>query len=178
MMNWIQSGSKFFHYMGFGGDRQATWWGWLAAIVVGAGFVSQSLRLPSVRANLFRLSGLKLLGLAVAIAAGILEKVVFRKWVVDWVLAHGLGWPLQVAASAAAFGLMHAVWGLMGRSMRAAVGATLATGTLGAALALVYVVSGRVLAPGVMAHFAINALIVPGLVLAATRGEMSATSRK
>jgi membrane protease YdiL (CAAX protease family) len=48
-----------------------------------------------------------------------------------------------------------------------------ATGMLGVALAIVFVVGGRSLAPCIAAHFLINALIEPGLVLAATRGEMS-----
>jgi len=46
------------------------------------------------------------------------------------------------------------------------------TALLGGALAIVYVIGGRSLAPCVAAHFAINALLEPGLVLAATRREM------
>jgi membrane protease YdiL (CAAX protease family) len=65
------------------------------------------------------------------------------------------------------------VWGLFGRSVRAARGATIATGALGAALAIVYLVAGRSLAPCIVTHFVINALIEPGLVLAACRGEMA-----
>jgi hypothetical protein len=40
------------------------------------------------------------------------------------------------------------------------------------ALAIVYLVAGRNVAPCVAAHFLINAFIEPGLVLAAVRGEM------
>jgi uncharacterized protein len=57
--------------------------------------------------------------------------------------------------------------------MRAAIGATIATGVLGAAPALVYLAADRNLAPCIAAHFLINALIEPGLVLAAIRGEMA-----
>ena len=158
--------------MGFAPDRAGTIQGWLLACVVTALFVWQSMRLPSVRANLLLPSFLKLLGLAVAIAAGFLEEIIFRKWLMDYVRDQDMGAVIQVAASALAFGLAHGVWGAMGRSWRAAAGATIATGILGAALALVYLVAGRSLAPCIAAHFAINAFIEPGLVLAATRGEM------
>jgi len=63
--------------------------------------------------------------------------------------------------------------GLMGKSIRAAVVAAIATGFLGAMLAVVFLLSGRRLAPCVVAHFAINLFAEPGLVLAATRGEMA-----
>ena len=172
VMNLMYKPAGFFRYMGFGSTNPASMWGWLAALVVTALFVRASLRFPSVRENLFRPSGLKLLGLAVAVTAGMLEEVMFRKWIMDALLTRGFGWLPQILASALAFGLLHGVWGLMGRSLRAAIGSTVATGALGGALAVVYLLSGRNLAPCVVAHFLINALIEPGLVLAATRGEM------
>src|SRR5258708_16468918 len=66
-MNWMRNGLGFIRYLGFAPGRYGSAWGWLAAIVVTALFVCQSVRLPSVRQNLFRLSGLKMLGLAVAV---------------------------------------------------------------------------------------------------------------
>ncbi|HEY8048216.1 MAG TPA: CPBP family intramembrane glutamic endopeptidase, partial [Ramlibacter sp.] len=90
-------------------------------------------------------------------------------------LAHEGVWQLtQVVGSALAFGAAHAVWGLFGRSLRAAAGAMIATGLLGAGFAVVYLLSGRNLMPCIAAHFGIDALLEPGLVLAATRGEFSA----
>ena len=80
---------------------------------------------------------------------------------------------LSAAASALAFGLAHGVWGAFRGSLSTAIGATIATGLLGGALAVVFVVSHRVLAPVVTAHFLINVFAEPGLVLAAVRGEMS-----
>jgi hypothetical protein len=65
------------------------------------------------------------------------------------------------------------VWGLFGRSIGAAWGAMVSTTVLGAALAVVYVVSARSLAPCIVSHFLVTGLIEPGLVLAAVRGEMS-----
>jgi membrane protease YdiL (CAAX protease family) len=170
----LGNGWRFVAYMGFAPGRAGTALGWAAALLVVIGFVRVSLRMPSVRANLWRPSGLKLLAVAVAITAGILEEAVFRKTIMDAAMRHGLTAPTQVLLSALAFGVAHGVWGLFGRSLRAAVGATVATGLLGGALAIVYVVAGRSLAPCIAAHFAINLAIEPGLVLAATRGEMRA----
>jgi hypothetical protein len=158
--------------MGFAPGRAGTVVGWLLAGIVTGAFVWQSARLPSVRANLVRPSFLKILGLAVAVAAGILEEVIFRKWLMDYLSDQAIGPLMQILASGLAFGLAHGVWGLMARSLRAAAGATAITGSLGVALGFVYIIAGRSVAPCIAAHFLINAFIEPGLVLAATRGEM------
>lgn len=164
---------RFIAYLGFAAARTGTTAGWIVAAAVVIAFVLLAARLPSVRATMFRASWLKALGLAVAVTAGILEEVVFRKLLMDWVADQSHGATVQVLVSGLTFGAAHGVWGLFDRSVRAAVGATMATGVLGAGLAIVYIASGRSLAPCVAAHFLINALVEPGLVLAAARGEMN-----
>jgi CAAX protease family protein len=170
----LRDGWHFVAYLGFAPARAGTALGWVGAVLVAVAFVRVSLGMPSVRANLWRPSGLKLLAIAVAVAAGILEEAVFRKTIMDSAMHHGLGPLTQVVLSALAFGLAHGVWGLFGRSLRAAIGATVATAILGGALAVVYIIAGRSLAPCIAAHFVINLAIEPGLVLGATRGELSA----
>ena len=173
LMNLRVNGWRFLGYLGFAPGRAGHLAGWIAAAIVVAVFVRLSLRFPSVRAHLFRPSWLKLLALLVAITSGILEEVMFRRWPMNYLHEHGYGPVLQVLGAGLLFGLLHGVWGFMGGSLRAAWGATLATGFLGVMLAIVFLAAGRSLAPCVVAHFLINALIEPGLVLAATRGEMS-----
>jgi membrane protease YdiL (CAAX protease family) len=172
VVNWAWSGWRFVHYLGFAPNRAGAAMGWAAALLVVLIFVALACRLPSVRANLIRPSLLKLLALGVAVAAGILEEVMFRKWVMDWLHTSGYGAGLQILGSAISFGAVHAIWGLMGKSLRAASGAMLATSFLGGMLAVVYLLAERSLAPCIAAHFLINVFIEPGLVLAATRGEM------
>jgi hypothetical protein len=172
VLNLRISGGRFVRYLGFAPGLSGTVVGWVAAALVVAIFVALALRLPSVRANLFRPSFLKLLAVAVAIGAGILEEVMFRRWTMNWLMSQGCGGVIQVLGAGLLFGAAHGVWGLMGKSLRAAIGATLATGFLGSMLAIVFLLAGRSLAPCVIAHFVINLLIEPGLVLAATRGEM------
>ena len=165
--------AKFLAYIGFAAGRHGAPLGWLLALAVTAVFTAFSLRLPSVRENLFRPSGLKLLALPMALFAGILEEAVFRSTLMNYIEHQGAGLAVQVMVSGLAFGLAHGVWGLFGKSLRAMLGATLVTGMLGTALAAVYVAAGRQLMPCIAAHFLIDALIEPGLVLAACRGEMS-----
>jgi membrane protease YdiL (CAAX protease family) len=117
-----------------------------------------------VRKHLLARTWLKLLAVVVALAAGILEEVVFRKWVMDYLNNRGHSSLVQVIASAASFGVAHLVWGV--KSVAAGINAILSTALLGLGLAVVYLMSGRSLAPCIVAHFLVTALIEPGLVLA------------
>ena len=150
--------------------------GWILALIVAAAFTAMACRLPSVRANLFTFSWLKVLGLAVAISAGFCEEAIFRKLLMDYLARDGVGLTLQVLASGLAFGLVHGIWGAFKGSVTAAIGATVATGVLGLGLAVVFLASHRVLAPCIVSHLLINALAEPGLVLAAVRGEMGSAT--
>ena len=174
VVNLSANGGRFVRYLGFAPHRSGSLVSWIAGALVVGLFVALALRLPSVREQLLRPSLLKLLAIAVAVFAGILEEVVFRRWTMNWLQSSGHGAALQVLGSALLFGLAHAIWGLMGGSARAALGAMLATCLLGGMLAVVFLLAGRSLAPCIAAHFFINLLIEPGLVLAATRGEMGA----
>lgn len=166
---------RFLRYAGFPPAGTGVF-GWLLAFVVAFAFVSYAAKLPSVRANLFRPSLLKVLAVLVAIAAAFCEECIFRKLLMDSLMRHGFGTPIQIMISALAFGIAHSIWGLMRGSIGAALRATLATGTLGLALAILYVVSDRILTTCVITHFLINLFAEPGLVLAAVRGEMSAAA--
>ena len=173
LMNLQISGWRFVYYLGFARGLTGKPAGWVGALVVTLIFVAFALRLRSVRENLFRPTWLKLLAFGVAMSAGILEEVMFRRWTMNWLMAQGHGAFVQVLGAGVLFGVIHGIWGLMAKSFQAALGATVATGILGVMLAIVFLLAGRSLAPCIAAHFAINLLIEPGLVLAATRGEMS-----
>jgi uncharacterized protein len=173
LLNLRVNGWRFVRYLGFAPGLSGSVSGWLGATVVVVLFVAFAMRLPSVRENLFRPSFLKLLAIFVAIGAGILEEVIFRRWVMNYVAERGFDPVVQILASGLLFGLAHGVWGLFGMSLRAALGATISTGLLGLMLGAVFLLAGRSLAPCICAHIAINLCIEPGLVLAAVRGEMT-----
>jgi len=169
-VNLYFSTPRFLRYCGF--TTFAGYPAWAMAFIVAAFFIYHSSRLPSVRANLVHMDGLKMLAIGVGIAAGFCEEAVFRKMLMDH-FAH-LGWAgiAQIAISALAFGFAHAIWGLFRGSLRAALGAMVATGSLGILLAVVFVIGGRNLAPCIISHMLINFFAEPGLVLSALRGEM------
>ena len=62
------------------------------------------------------------------------------------------------------------VFGIFTGNFRAGVGASLATGVMGAALGVVYIASGRSLLPCMAAHTVINLFLEPWLILAAASG--------
>jgi hypothetical protein len=163
----------FLIYLGFlAGRHTPRSAGDAAALVVAVAYIALCRRLPSVRAEFVRPSGLKLLAIALAVVAGCLEEIVFRAYLMDSLQSGGLGVILQILLSGLLFGLAHGIWALFRGSWQAGFGAIVATGILGASLAIVYVVGGRSLAPCVAAHFLLNIFAEPGLVLAAVRGEM------
>ncbi len=102
LMNLQISGWRFVRYLGFAPGLTGRPAGWIGAALVTLIFVALSLRLPSVRENLFRPTLLKLLGIALAISAGILEEVMFRRWTMNWLMAHGQGAFVQVLGAGAA----------------------------------------------------------------------------
>lgn len=157
-------------YLGFTEPAPAL--GWVLATAVALLWIGVAARLPSVREHLVRVSGLKLLALAVAVAAGICEEAIFRKLLMNALARGGHGALTQLGVSAAAFGVAHAVWGAFRGSLRVAASVTAVTGALGLLFGLVFLASARNLAPCVASHFAINLFVEPGLVLAAIRGEM------
>jgi hypothetical protein len=138
--------------------------GWAAALVVAAAFVAYSYRgVPAVAEYFFKTSPFKLLGLALAVPSSIVEEIFFRQFIMDALAAGGQAIVVQILVSAAGFGVVHAVWGLWS-SRRAAVGAAVATGVLGLALAVVYLLSARVVLPCIVAHFLINLALEPWLI--------------
>jgi uncharacterized protein len=163
---------RFLRYTGFK-DSNAGTLGWASAAVITVLFLAYSARLPSVRSHFIRISWLKILAVAVAITAAFCEETIFRKFLMDTLQNHGFGTVVQLAASAVAFGVAHAVWGLFRGSVVAALRVVLVTGALGFGLAVVYLISHRIVAPCIVAHFAMNLFAEPGLVLSALKGEMS-----
>lgn len=159
-------------YLGFGDLAAVSVVAWAAAAVVTIGYVVWAATLSPVRYYLFRPDLLKALAVVAAIFAGIVEEVIFRKLIMDWLSEQGYGIALQIAASALAFGLVHLVWGA--RRLAAGINAFLSTTILGAALAAVYLLSDRNLALCVLAHIIISALIEPGLVIAAAEDRLGA----
>jgi membrane protease YdiL (CAAX protease family) len=139
---------------------------WIAATVVTASYIFYSVRgLPTVATLLGRISPFKLLALVIAIPASIVEEVFFRSFLMNLLAAHNQNVVVQILASGVAFGIVHFFWGIRG-GMSAVVGAVRSTTLLGLALAVVFVMAGRIVFPCVVAHFVINLVLEPWLLYA------------
>ena len=139
---------------------------WTATLIVALGYIFYSIRgLPTVAALLGRLSPYKLIALVIAIPSSILEEVFFRSSLMNLVASHHQGVIVQVLVSGLAFGIAHSFWGIRG-GMSAVYGAVRSTTLLGLALAVVFVIAGRIVFPCVVAHFIINLVLEPWLLYA------------
>ena len=93
---------------------------WIAALAIALAYAAASMiSLPAIRAKVFTLSRLKLLGVVFALITGTFEEWFFRKWLMDLGAGHSLSAIWQIAGSGVIFGLAHAIWGLFGGNLRA-----------------------------------------------------------
>jgi membrane protease YdiL (CAAX protease family) len=161
----ISDPRAFIANLGFAPGLSGSGPAWALACVIAVLYVWSARSIGDVREHMFRPSGLKAVAVVTALVAGIVEEVIFRRWVMDYLDRAGHGVVVQVVASGLTFGLVHLLWGI--RNLAAGVNAAVSTSLLGFGLAVVYIVGDRSLAPCIVAHFVISALIEPGLVLAA-----------
>jgi len=170
-------GDSFLHPLGFESGITGTPAAWVLALLFATLCIAFTItHFPRVQDTWREISFLKLLSLWAAVGAAVVEEAFFRRIIMDGVMGAGGGVPLQIFASAVVFGVAHALWGLIKGSPHVAFTAAGATGIIGAALAVVYVVGDRSLAPCIAAHFAIDAVIQPGLLLSAVSGQWGKTA--
>ncbi len=164
-------GDSFLHPLGFESGLTGTPASWVLALLIAATCIAFTIKnFPLVAQTWREISFLKALSLWAAVGAAVVEEAFFRRIVMDSVMQAGGNVLFQVIASALIFGIAHALWGLIKGSIHVALTAAVATTVIGAALAVVYVVGDRSLAPCIAAHFLIDAVIQPGLVLSAVSG--------
>lgn len=145
----------------------APWYAWVIALLVSIAFVIYTFKaIPFVLKMQREVSIFKLVGL-LAIVGGILEEVVFRRWLMDLLLSWDLGFVLQILISGFAFGLGHIMWGIFGKDKGFSKGAFFSTSILGFLLAAVYLIGNRNIGPCIISHSLINIIIEPWLMLAA-----------
>lgn len=166
----IAKPDEFIRYLGFAPGQAGTVSAWLLAALVAIAYVRSAAKIADVRHHLIRPSALKGIAVVAAVMAAILEELIFRKWVMDYLHRGGYGALVQILASGLAFGLVHLMWSV--KNLAAGVNAVLSTAILGCALGVVYIMGDRSLAPCVVAHFLITALIEPGLILAAVKDKL------
>jgi membrane protease YdiL (CAAX protease family) len=163
----LQTGGLGFvgRLLGFGAPSIAPL-AWALGLMIAGCYTALSMRsLPFIREHALDLNGLKLLAIVFALVTGTFEELFFRKWLMDWLSRREAALVLQIVVSGLAFGVVHAVWGFLGGSLRAAMTSMVYTTALGWALAFVYIDAGRQLAPAAWSHILINLAIEPWLLL-------------
>ena len=171
VMNIISNGFAAFMYgIGFNQSALEIPLAWVIATVVTIGYVAYtSFVMPTVKENFLKFDWLKLIGIYAALSSGILEEIVFRRVLMDWLYYNDFGVVLQVLISGVAFGAVHFAWGLIKGSWRTGLGAAIATTVLGILLAIVYIVADRNVLPAIMAHMVINMFLEPWMILHVVR---------
>jgi len=156
-----------FENLGLTMDTFAPLHAWIFMIFVTLAYVIYTFKvIPFVYNMQSELSLFKLVGL-LAIVGGILEEVVFRRWLMDLLMGHGYGFVIQIIISGVAFGFAHIVWGFFGRDRQFLIGSFLSTTFLGFALAILYLISFRNIGTCIISHSLINIIIEPWLLLSA-----------
>ena len=160
----------FISYLGFTTSNSGTALSWALGLAVVVLYCFSAAKIPEVKSYMFKMDRLKAVAIVAAVFAGIMEEVIYRKWIMDYLETQDFSVILQVILSGLAFGISHLLWGI--KNIKAGVNAFISTSLLGIALAIVYLVSGRSLAPCIVAHFIITALIEPGLLIAAKNDKL------
>jgi len=160
----------FVSYLGFTNSNGSNILSWLSALILVIIYCFSSSKIYAVKYYMFKINMLKVVSIFAAIFAGIMEEIIYRKWIMDYLNSHDYSLILQVVLSGLAFGVVHLIWGI--KNIKAGVNAFISTALLGFALAIIYLVSGRSLAPCIVAHFMITALIEPGMLIAAKNNKI------
>lgn len=169
--SWLGQEIMLVENLGFSAGELAPPHVWIIAIGFAVAYISYSFwAVPFVRAQQHELSLFKAIGVIAAFASGIMEEVVFRRWLMDTALALGVPSAGQVILSAVVFGACHLIWHVFSADRRFSPFAAVSTVVAGAALAIIYLLADRSVGPCIVAHIMINLVIEPWLVLAAVSG--------
>jgi membrane protease YdiL (CAAX protease family) len=175
IMSWSGRNIPMVQDLGFERGTWAPLHAWFTALLFAGAYITYTFRvLPFVREHWREISLFKLIGVPAAFASGIMEEVVFRRWLMDTALSHGIGSAGQVLVSGIIFGLFHLAWHAFSADRRFSFYGAASTMVAGAALAMIYLIGDRNLGPCIAAHMLINLVVEPWLVLAAVSGASAA----
>ncbi|MGA3601388.1 CPBP family intramembrane glutamic endopeptidase [Lysinibacillus agricola] len=145
---------------------------WIFTLLIVIGYIAYTIiALPFVRAHLFTFSWLKIIGIWAAIVTGIVEEVIFRHLLMEYLLSIAFSDILQILISGLLFGMAHGAWILLRGDWKIALPVIICTTILGSLLAMLYIMAGRSTFAPIVAHILINLVIEPWLMLSAVSGK-------
>ncbi|WP_263706306.1 CPBP family intramembrane glutamic endopeptidase [Shouchella tritolerans] len=124
------------------------------------------------------MSSLKLIGVWAAIATGIVEEVLSRHLLMDFLQYLHVSDVLKILLSGTVCGLAHGTWGILRRDVKIGLPVIISITILGCFLATLYILSGRNTFAPIVAHMLINLIIEPWLKLSAISGKWTMSKLK
>lgn len=144
---------------------------WILSILIAIGYIIYTAKaVPFVRDQLFTFSWLKVIGIWAAFVSSIVEEILFRQVLMDWLMSLDYSIIIQVLASAIIFGIAHGAWIFLRGELKIAIPVIISTTILGGLLAILYIIADRHILAPIVAHILINLFIEPWLILSAVTG--------
>lgn len=152
---------------------------WILTILIAIGYIIYTAKaVPFVRDQLFTFSWLKVIGIWAAFVSSIVEEILFRQVLMDWLKSLDYSIIIQVLASAIIFGIAHGAWIFLRGELKIAIPVIISTTILGGLLAILYIIADRNILAPIVAHILINLFIEPWLILSAVTGKWNSVIKE
>lgn len=152
---------------------------WILSILIAIGYIIYTAKaVPFVRDQLFTFSWLKVIGIWAAFVSSIVEEILFRQVLMDWLMSLDYSIIIQVLASAIIFGIAHGAWIFLRGELKIAIPVIISTTILGGLLAILYIIADRHILSPIVAHILINLFIEPWLILSAVTGKWNSVIKE
>jgi CAAX protease family protein len=145
-----------------GWGQPTRWWALAFGVGIALAYSAITALNPRIGPHLLEFTWLKLLAIAAAVVAGLVEETIFRGYVMTTLGRMSYGLVVQVLLSALFFALVHFYAFAAPLSILVVQGLTF---LLGVALAITYVIGKRSLTPVIISHALIDVIIEPWLLL-------------
>lgn len=152
---------------------------WILTFLIAIGYIIYTAKaVPFVRDQLFTFSWLKVIGIWAAFVSSIVEEILFRQVLMDWLKSLDYSIIIQVLASAIIFGIAHGAWIFLRGELKIAIPVIISTTILGGLLAILYIIADRNILAPIVAHILINLFIEPWLILSAVTGKWNSVIKE
>lgn len=171
---WYKNNPKGFveNRLGYSSEILSNFSVWFLILLIAIVYITYTIvAIPFVKSHLFTFSWLKIIGIWAAIVTGIVEEVIFRHALMDYLVSIEFTSVSQVFISGLAFGVSHGAWVLLRGEVKIALPIIISTTILGCLLAMLYLYTGRSTFAPILAHILINMAIEPWLMLSAVSGK-------
>jgi membrane protease YdiL (CAAX protease family) len=83
LVSFFSESKGFISYLGFTNNNSGTTLSWALALLTVILYCLSAAKIPDVKYYMFRIDGLKVVAVLAAVFAGIMEEVIYRKWIIS-----------------------------------------------------------------------------------------------